>query len=81
MLNKEYEFFRQGLLKTVKIREHAYDLMEFTITQKVTDETGKVLIDSGHTSFFSKEEFNQFFTPIVNDLKVIIENDNTNQTE
>jgi hypothetical protein len=80
MLNKEYEFFRQGLLKTVKIKEHAYDVVEFTITQKVTNESGKVLIDSEHTSFFSSEEFKQFFAPIVNDMKEYIENDR-NQTE
>ena len=80
MLNKEYEFFRQGLLKTVKIKEHAYDVVEFTITQKVTNESGKVLIDSEHTSFFSSEEFKQFFAPIVNDMKEYIEND-LNQTK
>ena len=81
MMNKEYEFFREGLYKTVKIKEHAYDIIEFSITQKVTNESGKVLIDSGHTSFFSTEEFKQFFTPIVNDMKVMLENDNSNQTE
>ena len=81
MMNKEYEFFREGLYKTVKIKEHAYDIIEFSITQKVTNESGKVLIDSGHTSFFSTEEFKQFFTPVVNDMKVMLENDNSNQTE
>jgi hypothetical protein len=80
MLNKEYEFFRQGLLKTVTIKEHAYDVIEFSITQKVTNESGKVLIDSGHTSFFTPDEFKQFFAPIVNDMKEYIEND-LNQTE
>lgn len=74
MMNKEYEFFREGLYKTVKIKEHAYDIIEFSITQKVTNESGKVLIDSGHTSFFSTEEFKQFFTPIVNDMKEMIKN-------
>lgn len=81
MMNKEYEFFREGLYKTVKIKEHAYDIVEFSITQKVTNESGKVLIDSGHTSFFSTGEFKQFFTPIINDMKVMLENDNSNQTE
>ena len=74
-LNYEAEFGRGGLLKTVKVKEHKYDLVEFTVTTKLTDEdTGKVITDTGHTSFFSTKEFKEFFGPIVNDLKVRIEN-------
>jgi hypothetical protein len=40
----------------------------------LTDENGKTIIDSGHTSFFDPREFAEFFGPIVNDLKVRIEN-------
>jgi hypothetical protein len=77
--NKVYEFGRSdGLLKTVIIKEHnlntGYATIEFTIKNKLTDENGKVIIDSGHTSFFDPREFNEFFGPIVNDLKVRIEN-------
>lgn len=74
-LNYEAEFYRAGLLKTVKVKEHKYDLIEFTITSKLTDEqTGKVIVDNGHTSFFNTKEFKEFFGPIVNELKVRIEN-------
>ena len=74
-LNYEAEFGRGGLLKTVRVKEHKYDLVEFTIKTKLTDEeTGKIITDSGHTSFFSTQEFKDFFGPIVNDLKVRIEN-------
>ena len=74
-LNYESEFYRNGLLKTVKIKEHAYDLVEFTITSKLTDEsTGKVIVDTGHTSFFSVREFKEFFGPIFNDMKVRLDN-------
>jgi len=74
-LNYEAEFYRAGLLKTVKIKEHKYDLVEFTITSKLTDEeTGKVILDSGHTSFFSNKEFKEFFGPIFNEMKVRLEN-------
>jgi hypothetical protein len=77
--NKVYEFGRSdGLLKTIIIKEHnlntAYATIEFTIKNKLTDENGKVIIDSGHTSFFDPREFTEFFGPIVNDLKVRIEN-------
>ena len=82
--NKEYEFGRSdGLLKTVIIKEHnmntSYATIEFTIKNKLTDEHGKTIIDSGHTSFFDPREFNEFFGPIVNDLKVSIENANSIQ--
>jgi hypothetical protein len=79
-LNYEAEFYRNGLLKTVKIKEHSYDLVEFTITSKLTDEiTGKVITDNGHTSFFSTKEFKEFFGPIFNDMKVKIQNEDSIQ--
>lgn len=74
-LNYEAEFYRGGLLKTVKVKEHAYDLIEFTIKSKLTDEkTGIVIVDSGHTSFFSTKEFKEFFGPIFNDMKARLDN-------
>jgi len=83
-LNKIYEFGRSdGLLKTVIIKEHnlntGYATIEFTIKNKLTDENGKVIIDSGHTSFFDPREFEDFFGPIINDLKVRFDNANSIQ--
>lgn len=79
-LNYEAEFYRNGLLKTIKIKEHSYDLVEFTITSKLTDEnTGKVISDNGHTSFFSTKEFKEFFGPIFNDMKVKLQDENSIQ--
>jgi hypothetical protein len=78
-LNYEAQFGRGGLLKTITVKEHTYDLVEFTVKSKLTDElTGEIIIDSGHTSFFSTKEFKDFFGPIVNDLKVRIENESSN---
>jgi hypothetical protein len=78
-LNYEAEFYRNGLLKTVKIKEHnkgaSYETIEFTIKNKLTDNNGKVIIDSGHTSFFSPKEFIEFFGPIFKDMKERIDND------
>jgi hypothetical protein len=74
-LNYEAEFGRGGLLKTIKVKEHKYDLIEFTITSKLTDEiTGKVILDSGHTSFFDTKEFYEFFGTFINDMKARIDN-------
>jgi len=83
-LNKIYEFGRSdGLLKTIIIKEHnlntSYATIEFTIKNKLTDENGKVIIDSGHTSFFDPREFKDFFEPIINDLKVRFEDANSIQ--
>jgi hypothetical protein len=82
-MNKEYEFYKAGMLKTITIKENnpgkSYETIEFTIKNKLTDETGKVIIDSGHTSFFDPREFKDFFEPIINDLKVRFDNANSIQ--
>lgn len=78
-LNYEAEFYRDGLLKTVNIKEHnmgtSYETIEFTIKSKLSDDNGKVIIDNGHTSFFSPKEFIEFFGPIFNDMKEKMKND------
>ena len=81
MQTKEYEFFKAGLLKKIVIKEHQYDLIEFTIYQKLTDENGKVIIDSKQESYFTSREFKEFFTPLVNDLKERFDNDTTNSIQ
>lgn len=78
-LNYEAEFYRNGLHKTIQVKEYEYDVVEFTINSKLVDEqTGKVVLDSGHTSLFSHREFVEFFAPFVNDMKVKIENESVN---
>jgi hypothetical protein len=78
-LNYEAEFFREGLLKTVIIKERntgtSYATIEFTIKNKLTDVDGKVIIDNGHTSFFSPKEFREFFGPIFKHMKERLDND------
>ena len=73
-MDLEYEIHREGLTRTVKIKSHAYDLIEFTIRQKLVNETGKELCNSGHTSFFETKEFVEFFGPIINEMKVRLDN-------
>ena len=77
-LNYESEFYRGGLLKTIKVKQMPYDLVEFTVTTKLTDEdSGKVITESGHTWFFDNREFLEFFTPIIDDMKVRLDNANS----
>jgi hypothetical protein len=74
-LNYEAEIYRGGLLRTIKVREMKYDLVEVTFTTKLTDEeSGRVITDSGHTWFMDTKEFKQFFTPIINEMKVRLDN-------
>jgi len=75
--DREYELFRNGLSTKIRVKDHPYDLVEFTMFKKLTDEDGKVVVDSAYTTFFSSREFTEFFTPLLNDLKVKIENDNS----
>ena len=82
-MNKVYEFYKAGMLKTITIKEQnkgtSYETIEFTIKNKLTDEHGKVIIDSGHTSFFDPRVFKDFFEPIINDQKVRFDNANSIQ--
>lgn len=78
-MDKTYEIGRGGGLTTVKVKDHAYDTVEFTISKYLVDDKGKEIVNSGYTLFFSDKEFREFFAPIVNDLKVRIENANSIQ--
>ena len=75
-MDKTYELGRGGGLTTIKVKDHSYDVVEFTVTKYLADEReGKPpIVDSGYTVFFSNREFKEFFEPIVNDLKVRFEN-------
>lgn len=83
MLNFETELSRaDGLYKSIVVKEHKYDLIEFTIKQKLTDtNTGKVISDTGYTTFYSNKEFKEFFEPLINELKVRFDNEETNSIQ
>lgn len=74
-MDKTYELYKNGLLTTIRVKDHAYDLVEFTVKKNLCDENGKVIVDSGYTMFFSDREFKEFWKPIIDDMKVRIEND------
>jgi hypothetical protein len=76
-MNSTYELSRNGLLTTLVIKDHDYDLVEFSITKKLVDVDGKVIVDSTNQMFFSNREFKDFFEPIINDLKVRFDDANS----
>ena len=80
-MDLEYELHREGLTRTIKIKTHSYDLIEFTIKQKLIDDKGKEIINTGHTSFFQTKEFIEFFGPIIDEMKVRLDNGITNSIQ
>ena len=69
-----YELNRNGLLTSLIVKDHSYDIVELTFTEKLFDEQGKAIIDSKHQMFFTQRELHEFLTPFINDMKVRIEN-------
>jgi energy-coupling factor transporter ATP-binding protein EcfA2 len=69
-MDNTYELSRNGLLTTLVIKDHDYDVVEYTITKKLVNVDGKVIVDSTNQMFFSNREFKDFFEPIINDMKV-----------
>ena len=68
-MDKTYELFRNGGLRTsVHIKDHTYDLIEFTIKQYLKDGE-KEIVNNAYTTFYTSKEMQEFFTPIINDLK------------
>jgi hypothetical protein len=78
---KQYEFFKNGLHKTITVKDHDYDIVEFTIIQTSTDETGKVFTHSKYDQYFTNKEFKEFLTPFINDLKERFDNDIPNSIQ
>jgi hypothetical protein len=76
-MNNTYELSRNGLLTTLVIKDHDYDVVEYSVTKRLIDESGKVIVDSTNQMFFSNREFKDFFEPIINDLKVRFDDANS----
>jgi energy-coupling factor transporter ATP-binding protein EcfA2 len=76
-MDNTYELSRNGLLTTLVIKDHDYDVVEYTITKKLVNVDGKVIVDSTNQMFFSNREFKDFFEPIIDDLKVRFDDANS----
>ena len=84
-MDYEWELYRNGLLRVVKIKSHPYDLVEFSIRSNLVDENGKVIINNAQSNFFSTKEFVEFFQPILdtlnNEMKVIKDENSTSKSD
>ena len=65
-----YELSKRGLTTTLTVKDHDYDVVEFTLRKNLIDESGKTIVDSKYEMFFSSREFKDFFQPLIDDLKV-----------
>lgn len=83
-MDHEWELYKNGLLRVIKVKSHLYDIIEFSIRSNLVDENGKVIINNSQSYFFDKREFVDFFQPIVNtlnnELKVIKDENDTTQS-
>lgn len=79
-MDKSYEIGRGGGVTTVRIKDHSYDVVEFTIKKYLEDEKGRTIVDSGYTTFFSTKEFAEFFGMITNDLRERFDNEEVTST-
>jgi hypothetical protein len=68
-MDLEYELYREGLTRTIKIKDHnvgtSYATVEFTVKNKLVDQNGKVVIDGGHTCFFDPKNLKSSLVPII----------------
>jgi hypothetical protein len=76
-MNNTYELSRNGLLTTLVIKDHDYDVVEYSITKRLVDTNGKVIVDSTNQMFFSNREFKDFFEPIIHDMKARFDDANS----
>ena len=84
-MDYEWELYKNGLLRVIKVKSHLYDIIEFSIRSNLVDENGKVIINNSQSYFFDKREFVEFFQPIVNSLndemKVIKDENSTSKSD
>lgn len=74
-MNSTYEFNHESGLTVVNIKDHHYGIVEFTIVKHLDNKVSKKPMSSKCTTFFTKKEFKEFFTPLINDLKVRFDNE------
>lgn len=80
-MNYEYELVRGDCIRSITIKSHDYDVVEFTVKQMSWSKDGKRDTDHGHTTFYSKREFKEFFLPLAEDLMKELKDDISNSVQ
>lgn len=78
MSERIYEsVLKQGDLITIlTIKDISYDMVEVTFKRDMKTDNGKPIVDNKYTMFYTKQEFKEFFLPLIDTLKVRFDNAN-----
>jgi hypothetical protein len=63
------ELFRAGLMTSVDVIEHDYDVIEVTLRKQLPDDTGDYILDNKYQMLFTNREFEEFFKPFLYNMK------------
>ena len=75
-LKFQSEIYKSGMLTTIEVHDHEYDLVEFVIKRNMLAEDGKTLIDTKSSMYFTNREFKDFFSQFTNAMQERFNNGN-----
>jgi hypothetical protein len=68
------ELFRGGLMTSLDVVEHDYDVIAVTLRKQLPDDTGDYVLDNKYEMFFTNREFEEFFKPFLYNMKERFDN-------
>lgn len=80
-MDNTYEMYKAGLLTTLTVKDlDVGDMIELKLHRiMVDDRTGKELINSNYTMYYTPKELKNFLYPFINDMKARFERANSIQ--
>lgn len=80
-MDNTYEMYKAGLLTTLTVKDlDVGDMIELKLHRiMVDDRTGKELINSNCTMYYTPKELKNFLYPFINDMKARFERANSIQ--
>jgi len=75
-LKFQSEIYKSGMLTTIEVHDHEYDLVEFVIKRNMLAEDGKTLVDTKSSMYFTNREFKDFFSQFTNAMQERFNNGN-----
>jgi len=75
-LKFQSEIYKSGMLTTIEVHDHEYDLVEFVIKRNMPAEDGKTLVDTKSSMYFTNREFKDFFSQFTNAMQERFNNGN-----
>ena len=75
-LEFQSEIYKSGILTTIEVHDHDYDIVEFVIKRNMLSEDCKTLVDSKSSMYFTSREFKDFFSQFTNAMQERFDNGN-----